>query len=186
MLRWEHLRRPAPTAEWARARDALREAHALDPHQPNYVESIGRLYHLRALPLPTSEPLARDYAAQALEYYRQSLARRPGSPYAWANVAQMKGRMGDLDAEFDAALGHADALGPWEPDVQLAVADAGFSNWAKLKDASRAAVRSSAGRALLWPEQSPRLFALARRTGRLDVVCALPGVARTPQASACI
>jgi hypothetical protein len=184
MLRWDNARRPPPTAEWTRARESLREAHALDPRQPAYVEEMGRLYHLRALPLPPSEPLARDYAAQALDYYRQSLARRPGSPYAWANVALMKGRIGDLDGEFHAALRNADALGPWEPEAQLAVVDAGLSNWARLGEESRSAVRASAARALQWQDQ--KLFALARRAGRLDIVCALPGIAKSPQASACI
>jgi len=184
MLRFESARRPPATADWTRARESLREANALDPRQPAYVESIGRLYHARALPLPPAEPLARDYAAQALDYYRQSLARRPGSPYAWANVALMKGRVGDLDEEFHAALKNADALGPWEPDVQIAVADAGLSNWAQLGEESRAAVRASASRALQWQDQ--KLFALARRVGRLDVVCALPGVVKSSQATACI
>jgi hypothetical protein len=90
----------------------------------------------------------------------------------------------EADAEFEAALRNAALLGPWEPDVQLTVAEAGFTQWARLTPGARAAVRDTASHALRW--QDAALFALARRTGRLDVVCALPEAARSKFATACI
>jgi hypothetical protein len=68
--------------------------------------------------------------------------------------------------------------------VQLAVAEAGFTQWARLTPAARATVRDTATRALRW--QDAQIFTLARRTGRLDVVCALPDAARSKLATACI
>lgn len=68
--------------------------------------------------------------------------------------------------------------------MQLALAEAGFRHWDALAPETRAAMRGNATRTLRW--QDAKLFTLARRTGRLDVLCALPGVQRSPLASACI
>ena len=48
---------------------------------------------------------------------------RPGSPYVWASIALLKLRLGEMDAEFYGALERAARLGPWEPAVQIAIAD---------------------------------------------------------------
>jgi hypothetical protein len=45
-------------------------------------------------------------------------------------------------------------------------------------------VRETVARALAW--QDAQVFALARRMGRLEVLCAMPGIARSPLARACI
>jgi hypothetical protein len=97
------------------------------------------------------------------------------------NIALLKARLPETDAEFEAALRNAALLGPWEPDVQVA-------RWLPAMGApdaaARAAARDTAARALRW--QDAKLFALARRTGRLDVLCTLPDAARSPLATACI
>jgi len=181
---WELQRRAPSTADWTRARARLSEARALDPGHPAYAEETGRLYLARALQLPPAEALARDYARQGLEYHRAAVRLRPGASHSWANIALLKGRLPEADAEFEAALRNAALLGPWEPDVQLVVVEAGFTQWARLTPAARTAVRETAARALRW--QDAQIFTLARRTGRLDVLCAAPEVARSPLATACI
>jgi len=162
----------------------LREARALDPWQPAYAEEIGRLYHLRALALVHTDPLAQDYARQGLEYQREAARRRPSSPHTWANIALLKGRLPEADAEFEASVRNAAALGPWEPEVQIAVAEAGLVHWTRLSPETRTAVRANLERTLRW--QDAKLFELARGTGQLGLVCALPGVARSKRAVACI
>lgn len=181
---WEAKHRPPSVEEWSEARGLLRAARELDPGQPNYLEDIARLYELRALPLKPDNALARGYLRQALEYQREALARRPGSPYTWANVALLKARLAEADGEFESALRNAAMLGPWEPELQMAIADAGFRHWDALAPETRDALRANAARALRW--QDAKLFDLARRTGRLDVLCAAPGVQRSPLARACI
>ena len=180
----ESRRRDPSPAEWTRALEHLGEARALDPGQPEYAEETGLLYQARALRLPPADSMTRNYARQALENHREAVRLRPGSPYGWANIALLKARLREADAEFEAALRNANLLGPWEPEVQLAIAEAGFTHWARLAPPARAAVRESAARALRW--QDAKLFALARRTGRLDVLCGLPEAARSPLATACI
>lgn len=181
---WELSRRAPSTADWTSARARLSEARALDPGHPAYVEDIGRLYLGRALQLPPAEALAKDYARQGLEYLRPAVKLRPSASYSWANIALLKARAGEADPEFEAALRNAALLGPWEPEVQLTIAEAGLAQWARLSPAARSAVRDTLARTLRWQDKS--LFALARRTGRLDVLCALPEVARSPLATACI
>ena len=134
--------------------------------------------------MPPAEALARDHARQGLEYHRAAVRLRPGASHSWANIALLAGRLPEADAEFEAALRNAALLGPWEPDVQLVVAEAGFTQWAHLTPTARAAVRDTAARALRW--QDAQIFTLARRTGRLDVLCSLPEVARSKFATACI
>jgi hypothetical protein len=181
---WESNRRIPSAADWALARASLSEARALDPGHPAYADEIGQLYHARALQLPPAETLAKDYARQALEFHRDAVRLRPGASYSWAHIALLKARLPETNAEFLAALRNAATLGPWEPEVQLAVVEASFTQWAQLTPPARAVVRDTAGRALRW--QDEKLFALARRSGRLDVVCALPDAARSPLAKACI
>jgi hypothetical protein len=181
---WESSRKPPSTADWTLARERLREARALDPDHPAYAEEIGRLYHGRALLLRPGDSLAKEYARQALVYHREAARLRPSASHSWANIALLKARLPEPDAEFEAALRNAALLGPWEPDVQLAVAEAGFLHWASLAPGTRAAVRDTAARAL--SAQDEGLFALARRIGRLGVLCAMPGVGRSRLATACI
>lgn len=181
---WETKHRQPSLEEWTYARNRLREAHELDPGQPNYLEDIARLYEYRALPLKAGDALAQAYLRQALEYQREAARRRPGSPYTWANIALLKARLPEPDREFETALRSAALLGPWEPEVQIALAYAGFRHWGTLAPETRAALRANAARTLRW--QDAKLFALARRAGRLDVLCATPGVQRSPLAIACI
>ena len=181
---WEKERRQATLEESTLARARLQEARALDPGQPNYLEDIARLDELRALLLKAGDAAAQDYLRQALGLQRQAARLRPGSPYTWANIALLKARLPEPDREFETALRNAALLGPWEPGVQIALAEAGFRHWDALAPETQAALRANVVRTLRW--QSAKLFELARRSGRLDVVCAAPGVARFPLARACI
>jgi predicted Zn-dependent protease len=181
---WEAKRRQPSVEEWNFARSRLNEARELDPGQPNYLEDIARLYEYRALPLKPNDALAQGYLRQALDYQREAVQRRPGSPYTWANIALLKARLPEPDREFETALRNAARLGPWEPEVQIALADAGFRQWDALSPETRAALRANAARALRW--QDAKLFEIARRTGRLDVLCGAPGVQRSKLARACI
>ena len=181
---WQSTRRQPSTEEWALAHSRLREAHELDPGQPNYLEDIARLYELRALTLKAGDARAQEYLRQALDYQRRTLRLRPGSPYTWANIALLKARLPEPDGEFETALRNAALLGPWEPEVQIALAEAGFRHWETLAPETRAALNANAARALR--RQDAKLFELARRASRLDVLCALRGVERSPLSRACI
>lgn len=181
---WEAQHRQPSNEEWTHALALLREARELDPRQPNFLEGIVQLYELRALQLQPGDALAQGYLRQALEFQREAVRRRPGSPYSWANIALLKGRLPEPDREFEAALRNSAQLGPWEPWVQIALAESGFQHWDALAPDTRAAMRANMTRALRW--QDKQMFELARRTRRLDVLCAAPGVEKSTFARACI
>ena len=181
---WESARRQPSAGELALAHKLLQEARALDPGQPNFLEDIARLDELRALPLKAGDASAQASLRQALGLQRQAARLRPGSPYTWTNIAVLKSRLAEIDREFETALRHAALLGPWEPAIQVTLTDLGFRHWNALAPETRVALRANLARALRW--QEAKIFDLARRTGRLDVLCAAPGVARSPLARACI
>lgn len=173
----------APGApEWALAQARLERAAELDPGDPGIAEDLGRLHELRARAVAGAD--IRAELGLALGYFRRSLDRRPTSPYTWANLAFVKSRLGTLDAEFYRAIDTAASLGPWEPEVQLALAEVGVRYWDRLPEATRRIIHAAIGRGL--KRQDGKLFDLALAYGRMDVMCATPGVARSKRAIRCI
>jgi hypothetical protein len=79
----------------------------------------------------------------------------------------VKLRLGQLDPEFQAAVENAWRLGPWEPEVQFALAQIAFRARDKLGPGAQAATRSAIGSAA---RQYPKeLSALARRHGAVPM-----------------
>jgi hypothetical protein len=184
MKSWEAARRPPSSEEWAHAYEQLRVARTLDPGRPIHLEDLARLHEWRALALKPGDARAKEDLRQALDFQKHSVRLRPGSAYAWASIALLKARLPEPDREFEDALRNAALLGPWEPELQLGLAEAGFRHWNVLALETRDALRANAARAL--HRQDVKLFTIARHHGRLDVLCALRGVHRSPLASACI
>jgi len=154
--------------ELAEARASLREAHDLEPSNPLFVEQFARTEEMTSL------------LAQSLAGWREAARMRPGSPYAWASIALLKLRLGVTDAEFYGALERAAQFGPWEPPVQIAIADAGLATWRRLAPAARDLVIADLERALLRQASEVRRIAVAH--GTLPLVCA--GAALPPRLAA--
>lgn len=150
-------KRPPEAGELAEARASLREALRFEPSNPMFVEQRARLDEMRAL-------------VESLAGWREAARMRPGSPYAWASIALLKLRLGQMDAEFYGALERAAQLGPWEPPVQIAIADAGLAAWRRLTPPAKTLVIAALERALL--RQAPELRRIAAAHGTLTLVCA--------------
>jgi hypothetical protein len=158
----------------------MRLALALEPTNPHFVEHAARLQELRALGLQTKDLAKRDGLRQSLAEYREAAAMRPGSPYVWASIAMLKVRLNDMDFEFYGALERAGKLGPWEPQVQIAMIDVGLATWSWLAKPGRDLVLGALERGLL--RQAPEIRRIAAVHGNLPQVCAdaggrLPGIA---------
>ena len=149
---------------------SLREARMLEPSNPHYVEQVARLRELRALRLAPRDPARREGLLQSLAQYREAAALRPGSPYVWASIAMLKVRLNDMDFEFYGALERAGRLGPWEPQVQLAMVDVGMATWPLLARAGRIRVLEALERAL--SRQEPEVRRIAAVHGTLPQACA--------------
>ena len=149
---------------------SMREALSFEPDNPHFVEQAARLHELRALALPPRDPGIRDGLRQSLAQYREAAAMRPGSPYVWASIAMLKVRLNDMDFEFYGALERAGRLGPWEPQVQIAMIDVGMATWPLLARAGRIRVLEALERAL--SRQEPEVRRIAAVHGTLPQACA--------------
>ena len=141
----------------------------LEPSNPHYVEQVARLRELQALRLEARDPTKREALRQSLAQYREAAAMRPGSPYVWANIAMLKTRLNDMDFEFYGALERAGRLGPWEPQVQIAMVDIGMATWGWLAKPGREWVLGAMERGLL--RQAPEIKRIAVVHGNLPRIC---------------
>ena len=162
-----------PTVEAsARARQRLERAIELDGGNPGHHEYLARWYeHAGAY-------------RQALGHFRTALEARPAWPYAWANVARVKLRLGELDGEFDSAMRQAARLGPWERGVQLEVVRIALEADRRFAPETRRAALGMMSNALMRNERE--VAALAVRSGRLDLLCAAPNIAAYRSGLLCI
>jgi len=170
-------RAPSPEAI-ASALGAMRLALALEPGNPHFVEQAARLQELHALGLQPNDPVKRDSLRQSLARYREAAAMRPGSPYVWASIAMLKERLNNMDFEFYGALERAGKLGPWEPQVQIAMIDVGLATWPWLAKPGRVWVLGALERGLL--RQAPEIRRIAAVHGNMSQICADAG-GRSPR-----
>lgn len=162
-----------PTVEAsARARQRLERAIELDSGNPGHHEYLARWYeHAGAY-------------RQALSHFRTALDARPAWPYAWANVARVKLRLGELDAEFEHAARQAARLGPWERGVQLEIVRIALEAERRFSPETRRTVLRMMSNALVRNERE--VAELAVRFGRLDLLCAAPDISAYRSALRCI
>lgn len=179
---WDREQRPFSSDESKLAQSRLENSLGLNPGDPGVLEDLGRLHELRTRALRGADTAAE--LGLAMEYLRRSLRTRPTSPYTWANLAFVKSRLGILDDEFYHSIQNAALLGPWEPEVQLLLADIGFRYWNRMPKTAQDTIHAAIRRGL--KRQDAKLFELASRYGRTDVMCATPGVSRSKRAVRCI
>ena len=172
----------APRTEaLASALGSVRQALVLEPSNPHFVEQAARLQERRALGRQQHDPAMRDGLRQALAQFREAAAMRPGSPYVWASIAMLKVRLNDMDDEFYGALERAGRLGPWEPQVQIAMIDVGLATWKWLNRPGKEWVLGALERGLL--RQAAEVQRIAAVHGTLPQVCA-EAAGRSPRLAA--
>jgi hypothetical protein len=167
---WAERRASPPPARLQESITSLIDALELTPQNPTLIEHLGVALELRASASPPGSDMRRLALGASLSYLRKAAALRPSSPYTWANILLAKYRLGQIDAEFARALRNALALGPWEPAVQIIVADAALGSWDRLDSDLRARARANLQRAAL--RQSGALARLASDPRRTQLLCA--------------
>ena len=138
------------------------------PGNPWTLEQMGALdlAKMRASTVPREAvALTRDARAR----FRQALAQRPTSPFLWANLALAKLYLDEIDAEFFAALRHADALGPWEPIVQQMTVFVGLAAWQQLDPGLRQALVRTLERGAL--RNAEKMAQIVKSFRRSDLIC---------------
>jgi tetratricopeptide (TPR) repeat protein len=168
---------PLPHGEWKTARKALDKALALGPSQAIYHQGLSELLFAKSMrPAPDPDPdlglslgLSANLQKQALEHIRQAVYLRPSWPYAWALLALIKYQSSGIDAEAAEALDKAMTLGPWEPTVQITVAEIGLASWNGLAPGLREKlIDVIAGTA---PAESAKILQIVKRLNLLETMC---------------
>ena len=160
--------RPVQKVEASSLNDALAAlniALRLDPENPNYREERSRLDYLEAE--RSGGARKAELLDDALFQIRKAIGLRPVSPYAWSTLMQVKMALGEIDPEFLDALDNALMLGPWEPEIQRAVADAGLNVWAVLNDSQKEKILQDIKRGMMRQSADMVRIAMQNRTGCL-------------------
>ena len=176
---------PAPSdPAWARGRELLVKALALDPKNPNYAEQLAQWHERAANRFASGSPAAAAHLKQSLENFRRAAVARPGSPYTWSSIALIKVRLREIDNELAQAVTKAARFGPWEPEVQMAIADVFFTMGEGLPPEAQRAGRLMLINAVRT--QDEKLMRRAEVAGRLALLCSLPNAATSKFAMRCI
>ena len=153
------------------ARRRVQRALQWFPANPDYLDLAGQLRELSANQPGVVGAERRALLHAAADYYRRAISVRPLWPYSWASLLGVKDRLGEVDGEFHLALARSDELGPWEPQVQLQLLEAGLRHWDELGQGPRARVQRKLAAAVTV--QPREVFALVRGFGRADLLCAI-------------
>jgi hypothetical protein len=153
---------------WQVTHSTLQWAVKLEPQHPDFLEFMGMAYFLhKNLKVGTAKKLTADY--HALNYFLKAAKQRPVSAYAWANIVIMKHHLKQYDKQLFKALETAILLGPWEPFVQLTVAEVGLANWDRLPPKTQLTVLTMIEQGMRWQSKSVRT--LIEKYQRKEVVC---------------
>jgi len=139
---------------------ALDMARLIAPDNPDHYEYLARLALVRSGMPGVSESERNLQLVRGLEQIRKAIALRPVSPYSWAIMLQLKRERAEYDSEFRHGLERAVTLGPWEPLVQLIVADVGMSAWAALPGAEQTLLKGNLARGV--KRQAKQMIAILR------------------------
>lgn len=145
----------------------LQTALAGAPGNPQLNESLGYVFRTRAAAVQGIPELEQGMWKEAAAYYRAALARRPMSPYGWANVALALHRTGADPSAIWEAYDRAFRYGQREKGVQLMLATLGFERWEEAGGERREALAVLVRTAL--PHARKDLLAIAARHGKQDL-----------------
>ncbi len=166
---WERVGLPPPDQEWQLAAKNMEWALRLSPKNPDYMMRMGRLYMWREYAAPEGDAAAANDRKTALMHLRSAVRERPAWPLGWADIALVKRRAGELDDEFTYALTQAARIGPWEPGVNRAVAEAGLAAWSSLDRDMRTEVIQAMRRGM--GSEAEAIYRSGRRHNRVYEVC---------------
>ena len=170
IARWSQPGQRISGDDGARVMRHLAKSLDYSPNNPWTLEERGTL-QLREIGATKDPQLAVAAARSANADFRMALRERPTSPFSWANFALSKLYLGEQDDALFRAIGRAEELGPWEPEVQQAVIFVGLTVWNRLNPAQQAAVVRAMQRGA---QRDPgKIAEIAKTFNRVDLFCAL-------------
>lgn len=168
--RWSEPGQRIRGDEWMLVLQYLAKSLHYSPNNPWSLEEMGT-FHLRRMSAATDSRLAVAAARSANVDFHMALMQRPTSPFAWANLALTKLYLDERDDELIQALGRAEELGPWEPEVQQTVVFVGLAVWNQLNPAQQATVVRAMERGA--QRNAGKIAEIAKTFNRIDLFCAI-------------
>ena len=176
---WEQGNSKLTASDFTRLQGRLNRAIDLAPESPEYHEAMGDALFAMAMASEDADQrasagrgrLAADPLHRALDSYRRALELNRVSPYIWGSLLVVKAHLDEYDDEFEAALHNAARFGPFEPNVQVMVLDAGLEAWDLLSVESRRQVARLVRNG--WAGNAHRLAGQARNSRRPYLWCDL-------------
>ncbi len=168
LQQWEKQGRISQDS-WKSIHTMLAKARYLEPYNPEILESQGTAYYQ----LYRYGAVKKIVLQQTLNYYLKAVQQKPVSAYIWANIAIIKFRLRQYDAQFLAALENAYILGAWVPFVQHAIAEVGLAAWYRLpkkfRKKGRTVIFATVERGMR--KQARLMMTLIKRHKRKYVMC---------------
>ncbi len=156
------------TEDWKKVYSYATGALEKDPGNPDLLKLMGNVYEWNTF--QADDYLQNEQNGKlALDHYRKAVALRPQWPYTWSSIALLKFKLDEFDEEFKSALNNAMNLGPWEPGVQITMAEVGLSAWDKLEYAQRVAIVENIRRGVTM--QAQVMLEILKKYGQLRMVC---------------
>ena len=165
---WEHDVDSYSTENWKLVHWYARQALKKDPDNPDLLSLMGNVYEWNSFQSDNQSQNEQN-SKLALEHYRKAVALRPQWPYTWSSIALLKFKRSEFDQEFQSALSNAMELGPWEPRVQITIAEVGLSAWGKIGYAQRLAIIENIRRGVTM--QAPVMLDILKKYGQLRMIC---------------
>ncbi|WP_160154369.1 VpsP family polysaccharide biosynthesis protein [Microbulbifer sp. ALW1] len=179
---WYKLGKVPSDASMESAMAAIERANELHPNNPYQLTLQARLLEWRAY--NAGQVIPEDYRA-ALALYQQAVALRPLWPDSWAEMAQVKVRLNEFDADMDRYLVRASELGPYTPAVHLAVVQSGLPRLPALEGNLRTLLQTHLVRGFQDHRSKKQIQALIEQYGQQPLACqwlsAAEEVAKAPK-----
>ncbi len=158
-------------SELPSTRASLSLGHAIYPANPDILVNLAGLS--RYAGYASAAKTDSVHERNALSFYREASRIRPGDALIWANIAESKAILDEVDSEFIAAMESASRLGPFEPQVQYLTLNAGLRVYPSLSAPLRSEIMKIAlrGALSLSPGQNRKILDLANNFGYLALVC---------------
>mgnify|MGYP000029450485 CR=1 FL=1 len=167
---WYKLGKVASPASLESALAAIERANALHPDNPYQLTLQARLLEWRAY--NAGQVIVEDYR-EALSLYQHAAKLRPLWPDNWAEMAQVKVRLNEFDADLNRYLVRADQLGPYTPAVHMAVAQANLPRLSLLVGDQVVLLETHVLRGVQDQRSKSQVLDLVRHYGREEWLCGL-------------
>lgn len=159
---------------WNQARESIESAISLNTFNPNYPETMGRLYiwrlYVKDAPIGSFEE-HQKFLSKGIDYMRSSIEKRPTWPLAWATLLEMKSLGGVLDGEYWLAWDSTVALGPWDRASQIKLMESGLIHWEAFGQEQQKKVIDVFVGMLAKPETGSEGILIANEFGALPLFC---------------